>query len=156
MRIRINSPAVLLLMIGLSTGCGDSTKSPKENPPAPVDTKAPASVPAVSTPPTPAEVLGCLKGKLSGATASEISPLPSGATGGVNVDVPRPDLPKGINRISVIAFGRSADAEDFSRGSGAFLGPSGGRSEVVGASVISYPFPGDDAVVAITRSCVTP
>jgi len=142
----------VFLVLGLLSGCGAPTSDvpqPSATPAAPVVTTLPAG-----GPPTAADVVACLTPAPSGATATQMTSLPPGATEGVAVQVSRPDLPRGINQITAVAFTDPARSASFAAGSGAFVRGTGGTAEVVGSYVLTTVFPGDDMVLATLRACV--
>ncbi|MBN9100275.1 MULTISPECIES: hypothetical protein [unclassified Pseudonocardia] len=137
-------PVLLLLT---ATGCAA---------PAPAPTPAPAvSVPATAGPVTPdaATLFTCLKAAAPGATVAPLPDAPPGGVAAVSIDVPRRDLPKGVNRITVATFSTDTAAASFSDGSATFVSGTGGTSDAVGTAVVTSTFPGDDAVVEAAKSC---
>lgn len=125
--------------------------------PAPVSVPVPAAAPAPAPttdpgPPDGATLLACLQ---SAAPGDSVAPagLPPGASAGVNIDVPRSDLPKGTNRITVVTFPAAEAANSYSDGSGAFVSGTGGTSDVVGTAVVSRVSAGDDALVDAAKAC---
>ncbi|MEJ3654285.1 hypothetical protein WEH80_15065 [Actinomycetes bacterium KLBMP 9759] len=122
--------------------------------PVPVPLPAPVSPPAAAPagPADPATLVNCLRGGVPGAEVAETETPPNGL-GAVAVDVARPDLPKGVNRITVIAFPTTSDADGFRSGAGAFVSGTGGVAETVGAAVVMSTYAGDDAAVAAAKTC---
>ncbi len=148
MSLRRTAGLVLLAPL-LLTGCGGGVT-------APADAPAPAvSAPASADPaaPGPAELVRCLTAAAPRATVARLPDAPPGGVVAVAVDVPRKDLPKGLNRITVDTFSTDTAAASFSDGSATFVSGTGGTSDAVGTSVVTSTFSGDDTVVDAAKTC---
>jgi hypothetical protein len=136
---------VVAVLAGVSAtaGCGSG------------DASRPAAAAPVIGPPTDGSaVVRCLGELPGGATAAVLPDLPPGARSAVRVDIPRPDLPKGSNRVTAVAFADGARAAEFARGGGAFVSGTGGAAEVVGPWVVTSTFGGDAGILATLKRCV--
>jgi hypothetical protein len=145
------SPVVCLLLLAplVLAGCGSGAASPPAVP-------APAvSAPASADPAAPdaTSLVRCLTAAAPGATVKQLPDAPPGGVAAVAVDVPRTDLPKGVNRITVATFSTDTAAASFSDGSATFVSGTGGTSDAVGTTVVTSTFPGDDAAVAAAKAC---
>ncbi|WP_232662155.1 hypothetical protein [Pseudonocardia sp. TRM90224] len=154
----MRAAAAVLVTAGALVLAGCSTAMPVTLPATaePAASASPATSPAAAAPggvPDTATLVSCLRGGVPGAEVAEID-TPPGGTAAVAVDVARPDLPKRINRITVIAFPSKADADGFRSGAGAFVSGTGGSAETVGPAVVMSTFAGDAAAVAAAKTCV--
>lgn len=116
-------------------------------------TDAPAS--AVAPAGTVDEVAGCVRAALPTAKVDAGGEPPPRATGQIFVDIPRPDLASGMNRLGISRFGDADAARGFVASAGSFFTANGGLAEAVGPWVLAVPLPGDDAAVAAARRCVS-
>jgi hypothetical protein len=117
----------------------------------------PAPAPA---PPGPAgtieQVVACLRTGVPGATINPDGAPAPGATGQIFVDIRRPDLPKGTNRLGVARFPDPDTARGFVTSVDSAFEANGGSAAAVGPWALTTPLPGDDAAVAAARRCVSP
>jgi len=117
----------------------------------------PAAAPAAPGPAgTIAQVAECLRAGVPGATINPDADPAPGATGQIFVDIRRPDLPKGTNRLGVARFPDPDTARGFVASVDSAFAANGGSAAAVGQWALTTPLPGDDAAVAAARRCVSP
>jgi hypothetical protein len=116
----------------------------------------PAAAPA---PPDPAgtieQVAACLRAGIPGAQINPDGAPAPGETGQIFVDIRRPDLAKGANRLGVARFPDTDTARGFVASAGSAFEANGGSATAVGPWAITTPLPGDAAAVAAARRCVS-
>jgi hypothetical protein len=147
--------AVVVLATGCSSpaspptgGAGTAPSAASTAPAAPTaaSTAAPEVAPNVPT------LVACLQGQdLPRGATVKVEDSAQGAT--VNVDVKRPDLDKGVNRITVFQYPDAAAAAKALPGTRSFVGANGGDATAVDRWIIAKPFGGDDDLQAVVRRC---
>jgi hypothetical protein len=116
----------------------------------------PAAAPAPPGPAgTIAQVADCLRAGIPGAQINPDGDPAPGATGQIFVDIRRPDLPRGTNRLGIARFPDPDTARGFVAGVDSAFEANGGSAAAVGPWALTTPLPGDDAAVAAARRCVS-
>ena len=147
MPITVRVAAVAVAGLALLTACA----GPVAGSPTPAEAPAPPGPAGTIT-----QVADCLRTGIPGAQINpEGDPAP-GATGQIFVDIPRPDLPKGTNRLGVARFPDPDTARGFVASVDSAFEANGGSATAVGPWALTTPLPGSDDAVAAARRCVSP
>jgi hypothetical protein len=144
---------LVLAVVVLATGCS-SPASPPGGGAGPAPSAAPTAA-STAAPEAAADVptlVACLQAQdLPRGATVKVEDSAQGAT--VNVDVRRPDLDKGRNRITVVRYADSAAAAKALPGTRSFVGANGGDATAVDRWIVAKPFGGDDDLQAVVRRC---